>query len=85
MNTNTGQANIGAQERRLLEYMQTHRCVSRYTGMAKCGIANVPEIIRRLKVSGVQIGDEWKTKTNRYGEKVRYKRWFLLEENNAAG
>ena len=68
MNTNEGMANIGAQERRLLEYMKTHRCVSRYTGMAKCRIAN-----------------EWKTKTNCYGEKVRYKRWFLLEENNAAG
>ena len=84
MNTNTGQANIGAQERRLLEYMQTHRCVSRYTGMAKLGIANVPEIIRRLKTYN-NIGEEWHVKENRFGEKVRYKRWFLLEENNAAG
>ena len=80
MNTNTGQANIGAQEKRLLEYLQTHSCVSRYTGMAKCGIANVPEIIRRLKAAGHPIGDEWASKTNRWGEKVRYKRWFLEGE-----
>lgn len=79
MNTNEGMANIGAQERRLLEYMKTHRCVSRYTGMAKLGIANVPEIIRRLKTYTV-IGEEWVTKENRWGEKVRYKRWYLMED-----
>lgn len=78
MNTNTGGANISAQEKRLLAYLEAHKCVSRYTAMAKCGIANAPEIIRRLKENGVSIGDEWKTKTNRYGEKVRYKRWFLV-------
>lgn len=77
MNTNEGMANIGAQERRLLEYLESHQCVSRYTGMAKCGIANVPEIIRRLKENGVRIESAWTTKTNRWGEKVRYKRYFL--------
>lgn len=77
--TNEGKANIPKQEEVLLDYMRTHKGVTRATGLSKCRIANVPEIIRRLRESGHKIGDEWLTRTNQFGEKVRYKRYFLIE------
>lgn len=78
-NTNTGKVNIRKQEDILLEYLRKHSGVTRATGLSKCRIANTPEIIRRLKENGHKIGDEWMTRTNQYGEKVRYKRYFLIE------
>lgn len=77
--TNKGKANIKKQEDILLAYLRTHSGVTRATGLSKCRIANTPEIIRRLKENGHKIGDEWMVRTNQYGEKVRYKRYFLIE------
>lgn len=80
MNANTGGANLTRQQARMLDYMRGHKYVTRATALSKIGIANAPEIIRQLKSCGHVIDGEWVTKMNRYGERAKYKRWFLVRE-----
>lgn len=76
MNTNTGGADIKKQKRKLIEYMKNHRFVTRKIAMYTLGIANNPEIIRRLKCDGYTIGDKWV-----YPEEgARYKIYWLVED-----
>ena len=80
MNTNEGGANIAKQEEILLQYMRTHRSVTRATGMSKLGIANTPEIIRRLKHCGHLIDSEWGVRIHDNGARKRFKRYILVKE-----
>lgn len=64
----------------MLDYMKSHKYVTRLTAMSKIGIANPMEIIRQLKEQGNVIGDEWVSKTDRYGDKTKYKRYWLIKE-----
>ncbi len=77
MNTNTGNADIKTQEKNLLEYMKTHKGVTRLIAM-RLGIANGPEIIRRLKMAGHVIGDEWVVEDDK-----RHKVYYLIREAEA--
>ena len=80
MNTNEGGANIAKQEEILLQYMRTHKSVTRATGMSKLGIANIPEIVRRLRERGHTIEGEWVERIKDNGAKKRFKRYTLIKE-----
>lgn len=63
----------------VLEYMQKHRggltvkeCID------KLGTTELRKIVSDLKCAGWVIEDMWETSTNRYGQTVKFKRYFLL-------
>ena len=76
MNTNTGNADIKGQEAQIIEYLRTHKRITRADAWDAYKIANAPEIIRRLKVHGYNIGGEWVT-NEETGK--RHKEYFLAE------
>lgn len=76
MNTNTGMADISGQKERLLLHLQTHRSITRAGMLSKLGIANGPEIIRRLREDGHCIRGE-KVPIRRRGRKTTYTRYIL--------
>lgn len=47
------------------------------------GITRLSAKIYDLKHEGFNIVDEWETSLNRYGDKVRYKRYFLQSDEVA--
>ena len=77
MNTNTGGANITAQRDRLYLYLQEHESVSRSSALSRLGIANLPEIVRQLRVRGIPIKGEQVKKVNRYGQRIKYTKYSL--------
>lgn len=83
MNTNTGNANTRKQEEDMLNWLRTHKGITRYVAMSHLRIANPPEIIRRLKMRGHTIQGDWVTKENTYGEIKRFKRYYLIKEAEA--
>lgn len=77
MNTNTGGANIKAQRDRLYLYLLEHDSISRTSALSRLGIANLPEIVRQLRVRGIPIRSQQVRKVNRYGVKVKYTKYSL--------
>ena len=63
----------------VLKYMQIHRggltvkeCID------NLGTTELRKIVSDLKYDGWVFSDTWETSVNRYGENVRYKRYFLI-------
>lgn len=57
----------------LLDYLWNHDYITRNMGMTELGIANVPEIVRRLRDDyNVPVDMTWVTGMNRYDDNVRY-------------
>ena len=60
MNTNEGMADVTRQEKQILDYLKTHKRITRADAWDVLRIANSPEIIRRLKQK-YNIQSEWVT------------------------
>lgn len=65
---------------RVLKYMQEHKSITTYDAFVDLGNTRLSEYIRQLRQE-YRIADEWISTTNRYGEKIQYKRYWLEEEN----
>lgn len=58
---------------RLLDYLWSHEKMTRNEGMTELGIANVPEVVRKLRANyGVPIETVMCSGLNRYDDDVRY-------------
>ena len=64
--------------KRILAYMEEHGSITTAEAFTELGCSRLSEYIRQIKESHL-IKDEWVTATNRYGEKVRYKRFWFAE------
>ena len=64
-------------EERVLQYMEQHGSIDSQRAIQDLGCTRLAEYIRRLKVGGVQIKDEWKTGENRFGEPGRWKEYRI--------
>lgn len=64
--------------KRILAYMEEHGSITTAEAFTELGCSRLSEYIRQIKESHL-VNDEWITSTNRYGDKVRYKRFWLAE------
>ena len=64
---------------RILNYMKDFGSITTYNAFIDLGCTRLSEYIRQLRIE-YNIVDEWIHTTNRYGEKVQYKRYWIEEE-----
>lgn len=62
---------------RVLEYVKTHRGITQAEAYEAFGCLRLSERIRELADLGYVIEKTWETSENRYGDKVRYMRYFV--------
>lgn len=61
---------------RVLKYILKFGSITTKEAFEDLGCTRLSEYIRQLRETMV-IEDKWETGTNRFGEKVEYKRYFL--------
>ena len=64
---------------RVLNYIIEFGSITTFQAFTDLGCTRLSEYIRQLRLE-YNIADEWVTTTNRYGEKVQYKKYWL-EDN----
>ena len=64
---------------RVLKYIMDFGSITTFEAFTELGCTRLSEYIRQLREPHT-INDEWIHTTNRYGEKVQYKKYWL--ENN---
>ena len=63
---------------RLLDYLWEHDHITRNEGMRELGIANVPEVVRKLRANyQVPVETIMCSGLNRYDDDVRYGEYFI--------
>ena len=67
------------QKDRILEYIRKFGSISSFEAYADLGITQLGARIDQLKKEGYEFKTEWERKTNRYGEKTDYKRYYLAD------
>lgn len=65
------------QKELVLDYMNKHKGITRKNAFADLGIANLPARISELKDDGFVIHEIWEKGKNRYGSKVKWKKYRL--------
>jgi len=66
---------------RVLSYIREFGSISTWDAFKDLGCTRLSEYIRQLRLE-YNIEDEWITTTNRYGEKVQYKKYWLKEKTD---
>ena len=66
---------------RILKYMQDFGSITSFEAFTELGCTRLSEYIRQLRINMI-IEDEWLHSTNRYGEKIKYKKYWIKENNN---
>lgn len=61
---------------RVLKYIRDFGSITTFEAFTELGCTRLSEYIRQLRLE-YNIEDEWISTTNRYGEKVQYKRYWL--------
>ena len=64
----------------ILRYLEQGNSITVKDATVLFGICTLRETIRDLRESGYNIQDEWVDGFNRRGNKVRFKRYFLVKE-----
>ena len=67
------------QTDRVLEYCREFGSITTRTAMLDIGIADLQGVIRDIKNLGYDVIDQWEKSENRYGDKVTYKRYWVVE------
>lgn len=63
---------------RILNYMREFGSITTYNAFIDLGCSRLSEYIRQIRLE-YKVADEWISTTNRYGESVKYKRYWLEE------
>ena len=64
---------------KVLQYILEFGSITTFQAFTDLGCTRLSEYIRQLRQTHV-IDDEWIEATNRYGEKVRFKKFFVADE-----
>lgn len=64
---------------KVLQYIKDFGSITTFQAFTDLGCTRLSEYIRQLRQTH-HIDDEWVETTNRYGEKVRYKKYFLSSD-----
>lgn len=67
------------QKEIILNHLQEHESITSYESFDRYGILDLQKIINLLRKNH-NINDEWIHTTNRYGNKVKFKRYWIEEE-----
>ena len=67
------------QKNRILEHMRQHNGITPMEAFGELGITKLATRIGELIEDGYKIRKVWVDDVNRYGEHVRYMRYFLVE------
>lgn len=65
---------------RVLNYIKEFGCISTWDAFRDLGCTRLSEYIRQLRLE-YDVKDEWITTTNRYGEKVKFKNYWIEDYN----
>lgn len=68
------------QKDRILQYIREFGSISSWEAYKELGITQLGARIDNLKKEGYQFRTEWESSTNRYNEKVEYKRYYLVDD-----
>ena len=63
---------------RVLNYMRDFGSITTLNAFVDLGCTRLSEYIRHIRIE-YRVADEWIHSTNRYGEKVKFKRYWLEE------
>lgn len=63
---------------KVLQYILDFGSITTFQAFTDLGCTRLSEYIRQLRKTHV-IDDEWIETTNRYGEKVRFKKFYINE------
>lgn len=69
------------QEEMVLQYMQDFGSITTWDAFRDLGITRLSAKIFNLRAKLIDIDDEVISSTNRYGEKVHFKKYFLRGKN----
>lgn len=64
---------------RVINYMRDFGSITSFEAFTELGCTRLSEYIRQARLI-LNIKDKWEKTTNRYGEKVEYKRYWIEEE-----
>jgi len=67
-------------QRRVVEYLQEHASITVRECVNAIGTTELRKIVSDLRRKGVMIYDHEEKSTNRYGDTVRYKRYFIVPQ-----
>ena len=63
----------------VLKYLKDFGSITTYQAFTDLGCTRLSEYIRQLREE-YAIEDEWLKTTNRYGKKVKFKKYYLVTE-----
>lgn len=63
---------------RVLDYIQRFGSINTFQAFMDLGCTRLSEYIRQLRLE-YNIQDEWINGINRFGEKIKYKNYFIKE------
>ena len=63
---------------RIVNYMREFGSITTFNAFIDLGCSRLSEYIRQIRKE-YRVNDEWETTVNRYGEVVKYKRYWLEE------
>ena len=63
----------------MLQYLRTHKTMTRNDAVLECGCHKLPTVIGILKRKGYDIRGEMTEGKNRFGDTVRFKTYWLIE------
>ena len=67
-----------SQREMILKHLKKKKSITSLEAFEDFGATRLSAIIFDLRSGGFDIRDVWEEVTNRYGETVRYKRYFLV-------
>lgn len=67
------------QRERIVEYIRRFGSISNWEAYEDLGITQLGARIDQLKKEGYEFKTEWESKENRYGERVMFKRYYLVD------
>ena len=63
---------------RVLRFILDNGSITTFEAFTELGCTRLSEYIRQLRLE-MPIDDEWLKTTNRFGEKIQYKKYYLKE------
>lgn len=73
---------MSGKETRLLKYLTEFGSITSFEAIRELGDTRLSATIFNLRKQGNPITDTWEEYINRYGEKVRYKKYILVDDDS---
>lgn len=64
----------------ILKYLEEEGSITSYECFIELGIVDLQKGIQLLRKEGYNIADEWILSRNRYGKKIKFKKYSLIKD-----